>query len=428
LIVESICLMVIVKVFQAGRPLVDIPQESEDNFLVSENKKKVSNPSAKWQEQVRVISRRGISVNDVLRFYGRLGKDVMPHFDASKSTTNDVVRQAIIPLSRTAEGGMAYSEVQSHNSDWRVEEPSRMITHAWCSLFVDLVASVVASALGQDSYGGVRRRLLKGDFDALFRALQKKNVGKMRYWMCVFCVNQHAGICSGFGNPPPPGSDTFKDWDEKRRDSVTKEIYPVCTCPHPKYFNDQADLCEMNKFNDVMGHLVNADPLFQQVIFVDPDCTAFTRAWCVAETVEAHARKVTQQPVLRSRRALALDSNDFDAYARLVNLSVVQCEASRPEDRDLILQSIPDVPRFDARLQWIIFGDHGLLKEHFDGFGVLAAAAKIARRADALQRGQLSRLNSPDCTLARGHAGKVDAAARARTGTLDALLEEPHER
>jgi len=261
--------------------------------------------------------------------------------------------------------------------------PSRMVTHAWSSCFVDLVAAVVADALDMDTYGGVRRQLMKRRFPELDKMLDRKGVKDLSYWLCIFCVNQHASICSGFGPPPPRGTLQEEEWDHKRRDSVTNKVFPVCTCNHPKFLNDQPDLCEMNKFNDVMDHLVHLNRRFRQVIFVDSNFTAFTRAWCVAETVEAHMLKVQQRPILRSRRALALDSSDFEVYTRLVNLSVTQCQASRPEDRDLILDTIPDIAKFDARLQWIIFGDHGLLREHFEGFGILQAAAKIARRTRA---------------------------------------------
>ena len=45
------------------------------------------------------LAGRGIRVRQLLDFYARLGEDVMTHFDPAKSTTHDVVRQAIIPLS-----------------------------------------------------------------------------------------------------------------------------------------------------------------------------------------------------------------------------------------------------------------------------------------------------------------------------------------
>ncbi|CAE7583205.1 SYT4 [Symbiodinium natans] len=52
-----------------------------------------------WHAKVAELAGRGIRVRQLLDFYARLGEDVMTHFDPAKSTTHDVVRQAIIPLS-----------------------------------------------------------------------------------------------------------------------------------------------------------------------------------------------------------------------------------------------------------------------------------------------------------------------------------------
>ena len=82
-------------------------------------------------------------------------------------------------------------------------------------------------------------------------------------------MNQHASICGGFGPCP---SDGYNQWDAMRRNSVTgaarrghclfrgvlteqppaEEIFPVCNCKRKKYFNDEAALTELNKFDDLM--------------------------------------------------------------------------------------------------------------------------------------------------------------------------------
>ena len=87
----------------------------------------------------------------------------------------------------------------------------------------------------------------------------------------VFSVNQHASICGGFG-PCPDTADGYSQWDAKRRNSVTgaaqlqaaagaaavqrpcppKEIFPLCGCKRKKYFNNEAALTELNKFDDLM--------------------------------------------------------------------------------------------------------------------------------------------------------------------------------
>eukprot|EP00438_Fugacium_kawagutii_P000694 Skav220035 [mRNA] locus=scaffold2981:201642:204712:+ [translate_table: standard] len=52
-----------------------------------------------WAAHVKVLANRGFTLHSLLVFWHLLG-DVMPSFDPLRSTTNDVVRLAIIPLSR----------------------------------------------------------------------------------------------------------------------------------------------------------------------------------------------------------------------------------------------------------------------------------------------------------------------------------------
>ena len=52
-----------------------------------------------WAAQVKVLANRGFTLSSLLSFWRSLGS-VMPSFDPQRSTTNDVVRMAIIPLSR----------------------------------------------------------------------------------------------------------------------------------------------------------------------------------------------------------------------------------------------------------------------------------------------------------------------------------------
>ena len=52
-----------------------------------------------WQEKVEDLAKRAISLAALLRFYHGLGKHYMLNFNSKEHTTDDVVRQAIIPLS-----------------------------------------------------------------------------------------------------------------------------------------------------------------------------------------------------------------------------------------------------------------------------------------------------------------------------------------
>eukprot|EP00930_Biecheleria_cincta_P005639 TRINITY_DN106572_c0_g1_i1.p1 TRINITY_DN106572_c0_g1~~TRINITY_DN106572_c0_g1_i1.p1 ORF type:complete len:501 (+),score=87.65 TRINITY_DN106572_c0_g1_i1:144-1505(+) len=53
-----------------------------------------------WREKTIELAGRGITVRSLLDFYDLLGTSVFLHYDPAKSLTNDVVRQAILPLSR----------------------------------------------------------------------------------------------------------------------------------------------------------------------------------------------------------------------------------------------------------------------------------------------------------------------------------------
>lgn len=57
-----------------------------------------------WTEKVRELAGRGLTVRQLLEFYAMLGDEVMQHFSPEESTTHNVVRQAIIPLSRQIRG------------------------------------------------------------------------------------------------------------------------------------------------------------------------------------------------------------------------------------------------------------------------------------------------------------------------------------
>jgi len=204
------------------------------------------------------------------------------------------------------------------------------------------------------------------------------------YWICAFCVNQHAGICGDFGPAPLEDHAAYERWDMNRRDRTTGIIFECCQCNEPKLGNDN-DACEMNKFDDMMDYLHDVVPDLRQLVAVDYRFSIFTRAWCVAELVQAHLSGLPQRVCLFSNRCLDIEVDDLSIYMKLVTLTVTDCAASRPEDKIAIIEKIPDVMEFDAQLQAIIFGARGLLSRTFKGFGVWEAAAHIARRIQAMQ-------------------------------------------
>eukprot|EP00443_Scrippsiella_acuminata_P103075 CAMPEP_0115659158 /NCGR_PEP_ID=MMETSP0272-20121206/45579_1 /TAXON_ID=71861 /ORGANISM="Scrippsiella trochoidea, Strain CCMP3099" /LENGTH=264 /DNA_ID=CAMNT_0003097263 /DNA_START=1 /DNA_END=796 /DNA_ORIENTATION=+ len=204
--------------------------------------------------------------------------------------------------------------------------------------------------------------------------------GFSRYWICAFCVNQHASICSGFPPAPPESTAEYQRWDTNRRDTVTGEIHKVCRCGEPKRIGSSwSDRSELNKFDEMMELMQQAVPGLRQTIAIDVDLGIFTRVWCVAELVQASASGMPQDACLL-QQALDVNRGDAALYARLATLTVGACSATCPEDKDRILAKIPDLSQFDAQLQALIFGSAGLIGKHLVGFDVLYTAARTAFR------------------------------------------------
>jgi len=325
-----------------------------------------------WTAKVKELANRGFTVQCLLRFWRSLLEDkVMPTFNPLVSTTNDVVRLAIIPMSRDAEtgGGRALAEIWSGGKD----VPAQcMVTHNWSNLFLHTVAAVFADALKEEFYAGVANSLL--DLEGVHRLEQclEEHASKT-YWVCAFSINQHSCICDDFGKAPTASLE-FEEWDLKRRDSTTGLVFPVCPCQQRKFFNGEPAECEMNKFDAMMRHLSRGSEHFAHLVVADTLFNVFTRAWCIAEIVESKRSGIKQRIKLHS--ATALDQN----YGWLRYIDVRNCKASRPEDREMILENITDVAKFNSDLQWTIFGTEGLL-HWMDGPGRIRQVQRIVKRA-----------------------------------------------
>ena len=332
--------------------------------------------SCSWDRKVRELASRRISVDQLLDFLVEISNHHsstrrMPHFDPSRSTTNDVVRQAIIPESRCGDVGTSFAEALQSLSAERCLPRStpvvRMVTHHWANRFRDLVAAVVADSLGLQRWDGVADQLSTGQLRALKERLLEQGSGHWEYWICAFCINQHASICGTAMGVC---------------DTVTGEILPSCDCATPKYLNDFPTQCELNKFDSMMAHLHQSFGRgFVQVVAVDLGFNLFSRAWCVAELVQAHSSQMDQHVILHSHDTLEQHSE------RLRSLRVEDCSASRSEDKEAILARIgstSDIADFNQRLQRLLLGSEGLLAGWKNGETLLLDIGSIAARAKAL--------------------------------------------
>lgn len=289
-----------------------------------------------WFEKVVELSERGITVQELLAFYRRLGKDLMPHYDPTVHTTRDVVRLAIIPMTR--ETGRALAEDLA-------DEPRKvqvMVTHTWENLFRDLVAAVVADALEENTFDLIAHVLQEDSFLVESMIAEMEHLQKT-YWICAFAVNQHTSICNI--NPA------------HNVDSLTKQLYPLCDCNVPKFLNNSPPLdkkgrsiqCELNKFDHMMAIIAREHGDFAQVLAIDQDFGLFHRAWCVAELAEARLLRMPTHVKIPSKNALAQHMEG------LRFLKVQDLQATRPEDVEEILGKIPDFESFNQALHELIF-------------------------------------------------------------------------
>eukprot|EP00434_Breviolum_minutum_P021264 symbB.v1.2.018759.t1/scaffold1510.1/size114631/3 len=315
-----------------------------------------------WHQKVANLAMRRVSAKMLLDFYLQLGQEAMPHFDPKISTTNDVVRHVVIPRSRDGDVGLSFAE---KFKPAKVSREPRMVTHHWSNRFADLIASVLADALGLKRWDLMAERLRAGQGEDLREQLYAHGSLHWQYWICAFCINQHASICgSSMGV----------------LDTVTQEVLPCCDCATPKYLNDQPIRCEMNKFDDMMAYLHLECPHFLQVVAIDTHFMIFSRAWCVAELVQADASHLEQHMMIHSPGALEKNSG------QLKSIRVEECSASREEDKAAILAKIggkEDVEKFNQRLQQILLGNEGLLADWLDGQKLLQEVGSIAARAKA---------------------------------------------
>jgi hypothetical protein len=349
----------LVRIHQAGRP--------SGKYMCC------TSGSKEWDEKVKELAERGITLGALLGFYAGLGQRYMLHFNPDVHSTADVVRQAIIPLTATNSsfGPCALSTQLMGGAPIRAQ---CMVTHAWSNKFADLIAAVAADALGLLTYEAVLPRLKPEELPALMKELHQSGALETTYWVCAVCVNQHTGICGA--NP------------RQEEDPVSGIMHPVCSCGHPKFWNDtpplrldgEGILCEMNKFHDMMLYLNANDPSFRQVIAVDRKFDLFKRAWCVSEIHLAHSAYMSAMVKCHTGTSLELN------HSALMNLRVQDMESSRPEDKAMILARIDDLDDFNDTLRWIIVDeDTGIFANWQDSLQSSGQLGRLVRKKTSLK-------------------------------------------
>jgi len=318
---------------------------------------------SEWDRKVTELANRGLTLGALLDFYMGLGVRYMPHFDPDAHSTDDVVRQAIIPLT-AADATFGPCALATKLMEGRPIRAQRMVTHTWGNKFADLIAAVVADALDQPTYEAILPRLRPDRIGCLIEELEKGGGLNIAYWICAASVNQHASICSHI-----PKRDTSP---------VTRAEHAVCSCSHPKWLNvssprngkGESIPCEMNKFEDMMIDLAKCNRDFRQVIACDREFQLFTRSWCIAEIHVAHEHCMRASLIVHSAKVMARHRDVVE------QMDVRNMSASRPEDKAMILRNIEDPVAFNDTMKWILFDeDKGLFKDQ----GILHTAEKLGR-------------------------------------------------
>eukprot|EP00928_Gymnodinium_smaydae_P070826 TRINITY_DN54582_c0_g1_i1.p1 TRINITY_DN54582_c0_g1~~TRINITY_DN54582_c0_g1_i1.p1 ORF type:complete len:363 (-),score=44.01 TRINITY_DN54582_c0_g1_i1:391-1434(-) len=305
----------------------DRDTKSSRSGLARRNTWHASHHETRWSEKIEELADRGITIHALLEFYKKLGSEIMLHYTNDQHTTNDVVRQAIIPLTR--ESGGAYAFIAGYGSPSR---PSKMVTHTWGNLFRDLVAAVIADALEQNTFMGISHLLVK-DISVLERLLTKRGQMHTSYWICAFAVNQHTSICGSvraFENDP-----------------VLLQPHPRCDCMRTKHTEGLES--EINKFDDLLTFLATANGNFGQVVAADANFVLFTRAWCVAELAAAQRLGVMQHLKVSSLTVLKKQETC------LKSLRVANVKATCQQEVETVLEKIADKTSFDHALQDLLF-------------------------------------------------------------------------
>jgi len=378
-VVNTVGLALLSGILWQSKPPSDVDevtkQKSRSRGMASMSQGLSLDAQAVYKAKVLELANRGFHLYALVDFWEQLlDGQIMPSFDPRRSLTNDVVREAIIPMSRMENYGVALAKVWSGGED---VVPQTMVTHHWTNTFCYLVAAILADALERSVYEEIAALIVTKP--GLLSVKQKLTSRALdaTYWVCAISVNQHASICQYYGPEPPPHTYEWKAWDRKRYNSVTADPFPLCECDVPKALSTDP-MCEVNKFDDMMKLLSGRVEYFGQLIVMDKHFEVLFRAWCVAEIVEANISAVPARIKVFSQETVDLN------YDKLSLLDVRDCSASSPADKDMIISKIVDVPAFNTRLQQLVFSTDGLFAEWVDGRERSRQVGRILRRSSAI--------------------------------------------
>eukprot|EP00927_Polykrikos_kofoidii_P065090 TRINITY_DN60888_c0_g1_i1.p1 TRINITY_DN60888_c0_g1~~TRINITY_DN60888_c0_g1_i1.p1 ORF type:complete len:551 (+),score=50.44 TRINITY_DN60888_c0_g1_i1:65-1717(+) len=193
-------------------------------------------PVLEGDDLVEDIATRGFCFGQLLQFVHQY------ELLTSRKTTSEVVRDIIVPESKSLccpfvdiMPGVPYRGISPGR-----KTPHVLMSHWWGNLFLGLVRAIAQCVAGKESLS------LDSYTDEELQST---------WWLCIFGVNQHRSICGTQWNPCDCGADKFLD----------------------------GDLCEMNKFAEVMRFIP------RHALAMDPTLKTLKRIWVQSEVGEALA-------------------------------------------------------------------------------------------------------------------------------------------
>jgi len=281
------------------------------------------------EQKVESLAHRSMTLQQIVDFLRDLPHK-MQHYRASETKTVDVVWGVIVPATKSR--ACSYADLV----DGCRAMPDSMVSHNWNNIFAHLLASIFACALGIGEWALVLPLMEPDRIHVLEAMLKDCGMLSSRWWLCIFCVNQHISIC----NATWGGADT-----------VTKIPYRPCDCGQAKHSDGEE--CEMNKFDQMIELIQKRQPKYKHVIAADLRLGALERIWVIAEVAKVFELGIPFDTLLALRPGVELlyMLGSEDTVSSAFRVDVRKAKASRPEDEELILSKIEDKEEFNRKVQ-----------------------------------------------------------------------------
>lgn len=329
-----------------------------------------------YDRTVDELASRGFTLGALLEFLCLLlERTVMPSFDPDSSSTEQVAFGAAVPSSEYG----PYARVMTCGQPCY---PKCLITHTWGNVFCHTVAAAVADTMEKRYFFHLIPRLrtvkrVRSLMDEIASMSGSRLIEKT-YWFCALSINQHRvgchnqhncqnghllkfsgmvgsarQLCTGASCHRPMGTGEIHFKCQACEITLCKECkanaVPVCGCDVDK-LPAGSDLCEVDKFDQMMVRLQGVHQDFYQVVALDKTGSALTRTWVVAEIAQAQRDRLVQR--IQPFFPLGLSSRNI--ATRILNIDVRESQASNPADTEMILAKIVDKDKYNEEVRQVL--------------------------------------------------------------------------